>query len=341
MAQISRYPFVRHLRADATNHVQYFKNGKRIRSGRGLSFWFLAQGASISEVPLDDRELPFLVKGQSADYQDLTVQGGIVWRVRDPEILGQRVDFTIGLANGLPTGLPIDQINNVLAALAGQFTSNHLKQQGVRDLLEQGTAPLQEALRSGFADEPTLSDMGLDLVGISVADLLPSRELARALQAPTFEGLQQQADEATFSRRALAVEKERAIAENELGNKIELATRQQDLIAREDANTRAEAEATAAAMNISSAAEATRIRTLDQARVDMERARMDIYADLPPTVLLAMAAQEFAAKLERIDNLTVTPDMLSGLMSQMRGVMGAEQSALNASGKALPNEVSQ
>ncbi|PIE12482.1 MAG: band 7 protein, partial [Rhodobacterales bacterium] len=32
----------------------------------------------------------------------------------------------------------------------------------------------------------------------------------------------QKADEATFSRRALAVDKERAIAENELQNQIEL-----------------------------------------------------------------------------------------------------------------------
>lgn len=324
MAHISRYPFVRHIRADATSHIQYFKDGKRIRSGRGLSFWFLAQGASISEVPLDDRELPFLVKGQSADYQDLTAQGAIVWRVKDPEVLGDRVDFTIGLANGRHTGLPIDQINNVLTGLAGQATAGYLKQLGVRNVLEQGAAPLRDALLAGIAKNAVLGDMGIEIIGINVADVAPSRELARALQAPTFESLQQQADEATFARRALAVEKERAIAENELGNRIELAAQQQELIAREDANTRAEAKAKAAAMHISTDAEAARIRTVDQARVDMESARMNIYADLPPTVLMAMAAQEFAGKLDRIDNLTVTPDMLSSLMTQMRQVMAMD-----------------
>lgn len=324
MAHISRYPFVRHIRADATSHIQYFKDGKRIRSGRGLSFWFLAQGASISEVPLDDRELPFLVKGQSSDYQDLTAQGAIVWRVDEPEKLGERVDFAIDLSSGLHTGLPIDQLNNVLSGLAGQVTAGYLKKLGVRAVLEQGAAPLQDVLLADLAKNPILAKMGLEIVGLNVADVSPSRELARALQAPTFESLQQQADEATFARRALAVEKERAIAENELGNRIELAARQQDLIAREDANARAEAEAKAAAMHISTDAEAARIRTLDQARVDMESARMDIYSDLPPTVLMAMAAQEFAAKLDRIDNLTVTPDMLSGLMTQMRQVVARD-----------------
>ncbi|MBE0532016.1 MAG: hypothetical protein IH626_14385 [Rhodospirillales bacterium] len=97
------------------------------------------------------------------------------------------------------------------------------------------------------------------------------------------------------------------------------------MIAREDENARSEAEARAAAMKIDADAEADRIRVIDQARADMERARIEVYAALPPTVLLALAAREFAAKLERIDNLTVTPDMLTGLMGQVRGLFNAPQ----------------
>jgi len=320
MAQIKTYPLIRQLRADASTHIQHFRKGRRVRSGRGLAFWFLPDGASIAEIPMDDRELPFLLKGQSADYQDLTVQGTIFWRAADPVGLGERIDFTVDLDVGIHIGQPIDQVNNVLIARVRQFTNAYLKQQGVRDLLEAGTAPLQEAVVADFANDTALTDMGLELVGVSIASIAPSSELERALQAPTFESLQQQADEATFARRALAVEKERAIAENELHNKIELATRQKDLIAREDENARSEAEAQAAAMKIDANAEADRIRVVEQAQADMERARMDVYANLQPTVLLAMAAQEFAGKLERIDNLTVTPDMLAGLMTQIRGV---------------------
>ena len=49
-----------------------------------------------------------------------------------------------------------------------------------------------------------------------VAAVAPTSEMEKALQQPTREAIQQDADEATFRRRALAVEKERAIAENEL-----------------------------------------------------------------------------------------------------------------------------
>jgi len=333
MAQISRYPFLRHLRADTSRHVQLFQHGVRKRSGRGLAFWFNPTGASIAEIPMDDRATTLMLKGQSADFQDLAVQGTVIWRVADAERLGDRVDFTIDLMTGKPAGQPIESIAEVVISLAREFADSHLKAAGVRALLEQGVARLQAALVAGFAGDATLQGMGIDIVAIRVAALTPTSELARALQAPTFEGLQQKADEATFARRAMAVEKERAIAENELGNQIELASRRRDLIAREAENARSEAQATAATRQIAveaealaattgAEAEARRLRLVEQARADMERARMDVYATLPPAILLALAAQEFAGKLQKIDNLTITPDMLSGVLGQIKDVIG-------------------
>lgn len=333
MAQIKRYPFVRQLRADASSYIQHFRKGKRVRAGRGLAFWFLPDGASIAEVPLDDRQMPFILKGQSADFQELTVQGTVVWRVSDPQGLGDRIDFTIDLKTGLSLSEPLGQIEGVLVGLVRQFTYAYLQERGVRDLLTAGVAPLQEIVAANLAGEPTLPGMGLEAVGVTISSLAPSSELARALQAPTFESLQQQADEATFARRALAVEKERAIAENELNNQIELATRQKDLIDRETANERFQVEAETATRKvrakadadmraIAADAEARKIRVVETARVEAEAERMKVYGDVPPAVLLSMAAQEFAGSVKTIDNLTVTPDMLAGLMTKVGGLLG-------------------
>ena len=333
MVAIRKYPGFRQLRAEASSHIQYFRKGKLKNSGRGLAFLFLPDEASISEIPMDDRQLSFFFKGEAVDFQGLSVQGTLMWRVANPAILGDRIDFTVDLDLGLHTGQPIDHINAVLAGLVQQFANAYLKQSGVRELLKAGLAPLQAAIANAFTSDHTLDEMGLELVGVSVTGLAPSSELSRALQAPTFESLQQQADEATFSRRALAVEKERAIAENELSNEIELATRQKELIARQDINARSEAEAAAAAMKIESDAEADRIRVVGQARVDMERGRFEAYEKVPPSVLLALAAKEFASKVNRIDNLTVTPDMLAGLVSQLQGTLGK---GILGNSKAIP-----
>ncbi|PHP66408.1 band 7 protein [Zhengella mangrovi] len=332
MAQISRYPFIRHLRAETSSHIRLFRNGRETRAGRGLSVWFSPVGASISEIPMDDRELTFMVSNQSADYQDVSVQGTILWRVADAGCLSERVDFTIDLKTGQHAAKPQDHIHSVLTGLAREFSDTYVKGKAIRDLLDAGLAPLQAALNAGFAAEAALADMGLTVIAVRVAALTPSSELARALQVPTFEAMQQKADEATFARRALAVEKERAIAENELANRIELAARRRDLIAREDENARSEAQADAAAQSIraeggarartiEAEAEATRIRTVEQAAAEMEQLRMAAVAGMPTAALLALAAREFASKLDRIDSVTVTPDMLAGLAGQLRGLV--------------------
>lgn len=331
MAQIRRFPLISHIRSEASSHLTYHRRGTLRRSGRGLAFWLDPSVASISEVPMADREMTFVVNAQSADFQDLAVQGSILWRVVDPGRLAERVDFTLDLKTGKPVAEPEAQITALLTGLVREFADSYIKGLGVRAVLEAGLSPLQAALNLGLVQNETLGDMGLSVITARVAALRPSSELARALQAPTFESLQQKADEATFARRALAVEKERAIAENELANQIELAARRAELIARMDENARSEAEAQAAAERIATEAEAAnavtraeaeaaRIRLVETAAVEAERDRMAVLAGLPVAALYALAAREFAAKLERVDSLTVTPDMIGGLINQIRSL---------------------
>ncbi|MGB0906744.1 MAG: hypothetical protein ACPGVT_04560 [Maricaulaceae bacterium] len=208
-------------------------------------------------------------------------------------------------------------------SLTRQFATSYLKENDIKTLLEGGPAPLQVSVIEALEADHTLANMGLELINITITSLTPSSELARALQAPTFEALQQKADEATFTRRAMAVEKERAIAENELNNKIELATQKKSLIEREDENARLQSIANAANSKITADSQADNIRILQQAKVDMEKARMNIFANLEPSVVLALAAQEFAGKLSKIDNLTISPDMLSHFVDQMKGALSA------------------
>jgi hypothetical protein len=46
---------------------------------------------------------------------------------------------------------------------------------------------------------------------------------------------------------------------------------------------------------------------------------MDLYRSLPPAALLGLAARELAGKLQSIEHLTVTPDMLGSLVERVLG----------------------
>ena len=328
MARISRYPFVSHLRSEASTHVIRYRNGRAVHAGQGLAFWFRPLDTAIAEIPLDDQELSFLFHGRSADLQEVVAQGIITYRVTDPDTLASRIDFGIDLATGLHMKTPLDQIAARLTGLAQQHAWAIMASTLLRELVADGVGRLREQIGAGLAADEGLAGMGLAIASIRVSAVQPSSEVEKALAAPTRERIAADADEAAFARRAAAVDKERAIAENELANRIELARRQATLVEQEGANERKKAAEIAAASRITAEgnsatrkigaeAEAAAIRLVENERNAAEGDRIAVYRDLAPAVLMGLAAREFAAKVESIEHLNVTPDLLGNVLTDL------------------------
>jgi regulator of protease activity HflC (stomatin/prohibitin superfamily) len=330
MAEIKTYPLFRHLRAEPASHVLGYKGGTLRREGPGQAFWFRAINTAVAEVPIDDREQPFLFHARSADFQALTVQGVITYRVVDPQRVARRIDFAIDLRTGRWTQTPLEQLAGLVMQLAQQFAIDELVTRDVRRILADGVAPIRAHIAAGLAAEPALEDLGIEVVAVRVAAVAPTAELEKALQQPTREAIQQDADKATFQRRALAVEKERAIAENELQNRIELARREEDLVTQEGANERTRAQEHAAAAMVeaqgadergalAAAREATTIEAVQGAQLQIDQRRAEIDAAMGADILLALAVRELASQLGQIEHLTITPDMLTPLLGRLNG----------------------
>jgi hypothetical protein len=328
MARITRYPVVSHLRSEASTHVIRYRGGQSVRSGRGLAFWFRPLDTAIAELPLDDQELTFLFHGRSADLQEVVAQGVLTYRVANADELAARIDFGINLATGLPLKTPLDQIAGRLTGLAQQHAWSIMSATPLRDLVADGVDRLRERISVGLATDPGLAEMGIEVASVRVSAVTPSAEVEKALAAPTRERIAGDADEAAFARRAAAVDKERAIAENELANRIEIARRTADLVDQEGANERRKAaekaaaakiaaESSAGTVKLQAEAEAASIRMVEHERTTAENARLDAYRDLAPVVLLGLAAKEFAGNIGTIEHLSVTPDMLTGLLGSL------------------------
>ncbi len=328
MADITRFLFLRHLRGDNASFVLQHKGDKLVRSGRGLQFWFLPLTASIAELPMDDRELQVIFHGRTADFQDVTVQGVITWRVTDAKVLGDRIDFGIDTKNGKWLEQPLEKVALLLTQLAQQLAWDWVSHQPLPNALVAGAREIRATVLSGLRADEGLSAMGVEVASVRISDVSPTSEIEKALQLPTREAIQQDADKATFERRALAVERERAIAENELQNQIELAKREEDLIAQRGDNerrrvsleaeaSRIEVEGRVKRERLQAEATAESIRQVEGAKVESERERIGIYRDLPQGVMLGLAARELAGQLPPIEHLSLGPDLLSGAITRL------------------------
>jgi len=341
MAEIRRYPFVWHVRSGTTDHLVHVRRGRTVHAGPGQAFWFRPLSAALSEVPIDDRELSLLFHARTADFQDVAVQATVAYRIGDPDVAARRLDFGLELKTGQWRARPLDQVAQMLTELAQQYALDLLAGLPLAAALATGMAAVRERVGAGLTDDQRLRQTGIEVVDVRVVALSPETDVERALQTPAREQVQQEADRATYERRANAVERERAISENELQSQIELAVREEQLVTQRGANERRRATEAAAANRIETQAKADESRVLAEARAETTRvvgaadaeairmmgvaeaeteaAKMTIYAGVDQGVLLALAAREAAKNLPEIGTLTLSPDIVSAALSALAG----------------------
>ncbi|MEU9859471.1 SPFH domain-containing protein [Streptomyces sp. NPDC047971] len=330
MADITRRAGWRHLRSAPTAHIRHHRRGRLVHDGTGLSFWYRSLSAALSEVPVNDRELAMAFHARTADFQDVSVQSTVTYRIGAPEAAATRLDFSIDPDTGAWRGAPLEQIATLLTETAQQHALDVLARTPLAAALVDGVAAVRDRIADGLAAEPRLPATGIEVVAVRVVAIRPEPEVERALRTPAREQIQQEADRATYERRAVAVERERTIAENELASKIELARQEERLVDQRGTNARREAEESAAADAVRAEAEAARkvrlaraeaeaAREVGEARAAAQAAWLRVHGEVDAATLHALAVTRAAENLPRIEQLTLSPDVLTGLLAKLGG----------------------
>ncbi|MEZ5339658.1 MAG: SPFH domain-containing protein [bacterium] len=330
MATISKtvfLPWARHLRGESSEYILIYGGGQLRRSGPGLAFWFNPLSTAVAIVPREDIETTFMLRERSSDFQELSVQVTITYRVIDHAMAAERLNFSVSLRSGSWLEQPLDRLASFWLQRSLKSARDYISSMTVQQAVTQAPSAIADAIGEALSTDPELEAMGLGLVGVQVNSVLPSADVEKALQTPTREAIQQKADEAMFERRAIAVEKERAIKQNELDTEIELEKKNESLIRKKGENRRLEIEAENEAGRLTAEGDAQQVRIraegqaeskriTAQAENEAEAARVALYRDAPPSVATGMALMQFASKIRDIQHLNITPDMLASNLRQ-------------------------
>lgn len=328
----------RYVKASPSTYVIQYKNGKAVREGTGLTFWYFAPSATLVSIPLESVDAPFMFQEVSSDFQVVTVQGQVTYRVSAPTTLASLMNFTLKAdgtyASEDRTKLPQRVVNAVQVQLRSV-----LQGQTLQELL-RGSDHLVQVVRQGLQRADGLSSLGLELVNLSVLAVKPNPETARALEAQVREQILKQADDATYVRRNAAIEQERAVKENELNTEIAVETKKRQIretqleaeqavlakrqaiqdqelagrIALEDKNksltalraANAQTEADAKAYAVAATMKAVQ-------GIDPKVLQALMVGQADPSVLIAQAFQGLAEGAGRIGELNISPDLLQQL----------------------------
>lgn len=328
----------RYVKSSPSQYLLQYRNGRIVREGTGLSFWYFAPQSTLVSVPLTTVEVPFMFEEVTRDFQQVTLQGQVTFRVADPKRLAENQNYSL-LANGQyaaedPERLPL----RVLNAVKAQFRTL-LQGRDLREVL-QGTEKLSVAARQAVAAAPSLTALGVEIGDLGLLAVKPNPETARALEAPIREEILKQSDDAAYARRNAAIEQERTVKENELRSelvieqkkrqvretqveserallekrqqlqsqelqgKVELEKQNAELVQLQSGNRKQEAEVKAYALQ--SMVEAMK-------GLDARSLQALVQGQASPEALMALGFQNLADNAAKIGEFNFSPDLLRQL----------------------------
>lgn len=312
---------LRYLKAAPTQHVMQFKGGRLAREGAGLSFLYWEPTTTLVLVPLSSADVPFAFQETTADFQTVTVQGQLTWRVAEPRKLAALLDYSVTPAGAFRSDDP-RKLEERLVHTAQILTRGVLGQLSLTRALGSGEA-LAKAVLEGLRGADMVQRLGVEVLSAVVLSLKPTPEMARALEAEAREALQKKSDEAIYQRRNAAVEQERLVKESELETEVMVEQKQRHiretkmaadiameqeraaLVEQAAANDKKAAEARAWAL----AAQLEPLRSMDWKVLSAMQA-----GGGDPATMIAVAFRELAQNAERIGELNVSPDLLRALV---------------------------
>ena len=172
-------------------------------------------------------DAPFIFNETTADFQTVTVQGHLTYRVADPMRLAALLDYSVRPDGGHKSD-DLDKLPMRVSHAAQNAMRAEIQGRPLRAALVEADA-IAQRVRTVLMESPALTALGVELLGFSILAIKPVPETSKALEAEARERLLREADDAIYSRRNNAVEQERTIRENELNTEVAVQTKQREI----------------------------------------------------------------------------------------------------------------
>jgi regulator of protease activity HflC (stomatin/prohibitin superfamily) len=335
---------LRFIKFQPSEYVLKYKKGKLVKEGAGIAFYYYAPTTSIVMVPVASSDCPFMFDEVTADFQTVSVQGQITYRIIDRKKVAGLLDFSLEIKNGKKSYLSDDpeKLSERISNLVRVMTKKHIESLKLSDAVRSNET-LVSSIIEDMRRNDEISLLGIEIIGLAILDIHANKETSRALEAEAREKILKMSDDAIYERRNASIEQERGVKENEynteiavenkrrqvretqlnakqaemrkqnelnneqLQAEISLEEKKKELVALATENKKAKADAKAYELKAMMTA---------LGGVDSEIIRALSAIGMKPQALIANAFQNLASSAEKIGHLNITPDLIREMMEQ-------------------------
>ena len=291
-----------YFKAQPTEFVQKVAGGQIKREGQALSFYYLKRRTSVVVVPVSSADAAFVFNEQTGNYQAVTIQGQLTYRIIEPRRTVEMLNYVIDPQTRMHVSQDPERLKQRTIVTVQMETRRQVEGRPLEGVLGNAasiSAEVHEEVRS----RDLLAPLGVELLSLNFTSVSPNPEVGKALEAEYRESLLRRADEAIYARRAAAVEEEGKIKSNELEGEISLARERERLIDLEAANDRKKSQAWGERREL-------------EAGFTARASEMELapYRDFDPRKLLALAMRDIGNNAGKVGNLNITSDLLADLL---------------------------
>lgn len=284
---------INYFKAEPTEFVR-IRIGKRIKKeGEGISGYYLPYRTTVEMVSVASSDQPFYFTEFSKDNQEVNIQGGFIYKISDPKKVIETYNFSVDPATKEYLTEDFMKFPEHILQLIKGKARNIVQETPLQKLLLMGDKLANDIIEQ-LGQEEIAAEVGIDLRNLYFASIRPTPEISKALEAEYREHLLQKADEAINARRAQAVENERVIQQNEMKTKIELELKRKELVELEGKNVLQRAEY----------------------RAKAKERELKVYEKIGADKITAQALLTLGENAKKIGNLTITPDILAGILNK-------------------------
>jgi len=323
-------------------YVLKYKAGVIKQEGEGLSFWYFAPTTSLVAVPIGSNDVPFIFSETTSDFQEVSIQGQITYRISDPKKTSKLLNYSLDSSSLNYASDDPDKLSQRLINTVQVVTKMEIKSLSLKETLRLSD-DIVKNVQKVLSDDNMVRSLGVEILSVSILAIKPNPDTAKALEAETREQILKESDQAIFHRRNSAVEQERIIRENELSTEIAVENKNREIkekqleseklvqtkrqemeeeglkfkIQQEERN-KSLVQLMTENEKMESDAKAYAISAVMKSYVGVDPAVLEVLASIgmEPKKMIALAFRGLAGKADKIGQLNITPDLLNDLLSK-------------------------
>lgn len=269
-----------------SEYVLRYRKGKIVSEGVGLSFFFLESTTSACKIPTSNTDADFIFEETTSDFQIVTVQGQLTYRIVDFQKIAGAMDFTVNLKTKKFNNDPMAKLSKRIINISEVLVKSHIGSVTLTDAIKSSRMLAQEVLTE-MQENEEIKNLGIMVSGFSILKISANQETGRALEATTREEILKQADDALYERRNASIEQERRVKENELSTEVSVEEKKKKireteietkkmLLEKESELKRYEIEKKAERERIEIEAQITREQIRIESELELEKKRKEL-----------------------------------------------------------------